>query len=431
MKTVRIGLLGCGVVGGGVVQLVAGNARALEARVGAPLEIVRALVRDPSKERVSELDRSKLTQDPSHIVDASDIDVVIEVMGGIEPAKDLLLRALRSGKQVVTANKMLLAAHGPELLRVAAEHAADIGFEASVGGGVPVIRALRDSLVSDRIDRVVGIINGTSNYVLTRMLAAGLSFAAAVKEAQDKGYAEADPTLDVGGHDAAHKLVVLAMLAFGAQVAHEQVPTFGLEDIEPVDHAFASRFGFVIKSLAIGKDHGDSIELRVHPSLVRKDRVLANVSGVLNAVLIEGRALGPCLLSGRGAGDLPTAVSVVADVVDVARAKLSGVTGLTSKSLQLTRKKLMPLSDITSRYYLRFQVFDRPGVLAFITGALGREGVSIEQLVQDGGGDSAGHAVQVVMLTHEANEGAVARALGSIDASDFIKSKTRLIRVGD
>jgi homoserine dehydrogenase len=257
----------------------------------------------------------------------------------------------------------------------------------------------------------------------------GLGFDEALREAQAKGYAEADPGLDVDGHDAAHKLVVLAMVAFGAKVDADKVPTEGIRGIEAVDHQFADRFGYAIKHLAVGRDKGEAIELRVHPALVPRESTLANVHGVLNAIALEGRALGPCLLSGRGAGDMPTAVSVVADVVDVARARRNGASGLITRSIPLKSRPLAALGDVETRYYLRFQVFDRPGVLSKITGALGAEGVSIEQMVQEGGGDASGAPVQVVMMTHKAVERAVEAALSQIGTSDFVARPTRMLRV--
>ncbi len=429
---IKVGLLGCGTVGGGVIQLLRANAAYIEARVGAPIDITRVLVRDPQKERVAELDRSRVTTDPKHVLDDPEIDVVVEVMGGVDPARAYLGTAIDSGKQVVTANKMLLALHGGDLLERARKRGVDLAFEGAVGGGIPVVRVLRDSLASDTIVGLAGIINGTSNYVLTRMRLAGLSFADAVKEAQEKGYAEADPTLDVGGGDAAHKLIVLSMLAFGARLDGAQVSTEGIDTVEAVDSSFAERFGFVVKQLGIAKLKGDGpdaeLELRVHPALVAKDAPLANINGVMNAIAIEGRALGPCLLSGRGAGDMPTAVSVVADLVDVAIAKKSGVSGNTTRAIRLADRKLAPMADVVTRYYVRFSVYDRPGVLAKITGSLGERGVSIEQLVQQGRG-SEDIPVDVVMLTHEAKESAMRAALDAIGTSDYVARPPRMIRV--
>jgi homoserine dehydrogenase len=429
MKPIRLGLLGCGTVGGGVVQLLRANAEYLAQSVGAPLEVARVLVRAPEKERVRELDRRLVTTDPEALLGDASIDVFVEVMGGVDPARGYVERALDSKRSVVTANKMLLATHGPALLDRAVKNAVDLAFEGSVGGGIPVIRVLRDAFASDWVTRLEGIVNGTCNFVLTRMRSDGLGFDEAVSEAQAKGYAEADPSLDVDGHDAAHKLVVLAMLAFGARVDAERVPTEGIRGIDPMDHRFADRFGFVIKHLAIGRDHAEGVELRVHPALVRRDTPLANVNGVLNAVAVEGRALGPCLLSGRGAGDMPTAVSVVADVLDVARARRSGSAGTATRSIQIQARPLMPVEDVRTRYYLRFQVHDRPGVLARLAGALGDASVSIEQMVQEGGGGSSGVPVDIVMLTHDAVERDVRRALEVIGRSGVAAAPPRLIRI--
>lgn len=427
---IKVGMLGCGTVGGGVVRLLREHSAYIEARVGAPVDIARILVRDAGKVRVPELDRGRVTTDASAVLDDPTLDVVVEVMGGVDPARGYLGAAIASGKQIVTANKMLLALHGAELLERARKRGVDLAFEGAVGGGIPVIRVLRDSLASDTIVSLCGIINGTSNYVLTRMREGHLPFAAAVEEAQEKGYAEADPTLDVGGGDAAHKLVVLAMLAFGARLDGARVPTEGIDTVEPIDHAFAERFGFVVKQLAIAKlaRRGGALELRVHPALIAEDTALANTSGVLNAVAIEGRALGPCLLSGRGAGDMPTAVSVLADLVDVAIAKKSGVSGNMTRAIRLYDRELAPMADVETRYYVRFSVFDRPGVLAKITGALGEQGVSIEQLVQQGRGTGE-VPVDVVMLTHEAREAAIQAALAAIGASDYVAHAPRMLRV--
>ncbi len=429
MEPIRLGLLGCGTVGGGVIQLLRANADYIAQSVGAPLQVARVLVRDGGKERVPELDRSLLTTDPEALLGDASIGVFIEVLGGVTPSLRLVERAIDSGRSVVTANKMLLAMHGPALIERAIAKNVDLAFEGSVGGGIPIIRVLREALASDWVMRLEGIVNGTCNYVLTRMRTDGLGFDEAVREAQEKGYAEADPTLDVDGHDAAHKLVVLAMVAFGARVEAARVPTEGIRGIDPIDHRFAERFGFVVKHLAIGRDRGDDVELRVHPALVRKDTQLANVHGVLNAIALEGRALGPTLLSGRGAGDLPTAVSVVADVLDVARARLSGVPGLATRGIQVQARALTPIEDIRGRYYLRFQVHDKPGVLARLAGALGDAGVSIEQMVQEGGGGSSGVPVDIVLLTHEAVERDVRRALHAIAKSEVAVCPPKLIRI--
>ena len=405
MQPIRIGLLGCGTVGGGVIQLLHANAEYLAESVGAKLEVARVLVRAPDKERVPELDRALLTTDAEAVFGAGDIDVFVEVMGGVAPAREYVERGLDAKRSVVTANKMLLAMHGPSLVDRAVANGVDLAFEGSVGGGIPVIRVLRDALASDWVTRLEGIVNGTCNYVLTRMRSDGRGFDEALKEAQAKGYAEADPTLDVDGHDAAHKLVVLAMLAFGARIDAARVPTEGIRGIDPIDHRFAERFGFIIKHLAIGRDRGEGVELRVHPALVRRDTPLANVNGVLNAIALEGRALGPCLLSGRGAGDMPTAVSVVADVLDVARAWRSGFAGTGDAGHPAAgaspqaggRRADARATTCVSRCTTARASSQAPG-----GGARRGRACPIEQMVQEGGAGSSGVAVDIVMLTHEA-----------------------------
>ncbi len=435
-KPVGVALLGGGTVGGGVLTLLAAERERLAARVGAPIEVRRVLVRDTAKARVPACDPAWLTTDPAAVLDDPDVELVIEVMGGEELAGDLSVRALSAGKSVVTANKALLAARGKELLELAAENRADLAFEAAVGGGIPVIRALRDQLAGDRVERLFGILNGTSNYILTQMTEHGQSFEDALAEAQAKGYAEADPTLDVEGHDAAHKLVVLAMLAFGAQVSPGELSIEGIRGLEKADIEHAARFGYVVKHLVVGRDHGDALELRVHPTLIPRTSVMANVSGVLNAVKIEGRALGPCFLSGRGAGDMPTAVSVVADVIDVARSIVAGASGLVTRSVAVARRPLRPAGLAEVRWYLRFPVADRPGVIAKIAAALGDAGVSIEQMMQGTPPGDPGAAVDVVLVTRKARDESVRRALasielGAIEGAPFLRRPARALRIED
>ncbi|HYJ08011.1 MAG TPA: homoserine dehydrogenase [Polyangiaceae bacterium] len=428
---VRIALLGCGTVGGGVLRLLEDNREFLASRVGAPVEVKHVLVRDMAKARVSECRREWLTNDPEKIFQDNAVDLVVEVIGGENPALAYLDRALKSGRSVVTANKYLISKHGPELVRAAIDNRVDLAFEASVGGGIPIIRTLREALASDTVSSVHAILNGTCNYILTRMRDAGLSFEAALKEAQELGYAEADPTLDVEGHDAAQKLSVVSMLAFDSSIGTDQFLIEGIRGVEDIDFRFAERFGFTLKHLCIGHDRGEQIELRVHPALVRKNSVLANVDGVLNAVFVMGRALGPCLLVGRGAGDMPTAVSVVADIVDVAASRIHGESGLATRGIQLRARAVMPRDEIETRYYLRFDVGDHPGVLGRIASALGGEGISIEQMVQEGRAKGDGGAVPVCILTHQSKEGAVRRAIASIEKQNILKSQARLIRIED
>ncbi|HVU01166.1 MAG TPA: homoserine dehydrogenase [Polyangiaceae bacterium] len=429
-RPVKVALLGAGTVGGGVIRLVRGSDDHLASRVGAPVEIAHVLVRDASRARVPECDPALVTTDARKVLSDPSVDVVVEVMGGIEPSRTYVSEALRAKKSVVSANKMLLAHHGPELIRLAAEQGVDLAFEASVGGGIPVIRTLREALTSDRVDSVHAILNGTCNYILTRMRAEGLPFDLVLKDAQRLGYAEAEPSLDVDGHDAAQKLVVLAMLAFGAQVDASKMSVEGIRAIDDVDFRFAERFGFNIKHLCIGRDRGELLELRAHPAMVPLTSVVGNTNDVLNCVCIQGRALGPCFLIGRGAGEMPTAVSVVADIVDVARSRLEGQAGLSTRGIRIRERGLVPMEDVESRYYLRFDVADQPRVLAFIAGALGDEGVSIEQMVQEGREENQG-PVSVLMITHRTREGAVQNALRKIAVAPFMKVPPRLVRIED
>jgi homoserine dehydrogenase len=426
MKRVGVGLLGCGTVGAAALALLAKPG--LAERTGAALEVRRVLVRDPEKSRAC--DRALLTTDPEAVLGDPAIDVVVEVMGG-EAAGPLVARALDLKKSVVTANKLLVAKSGRDLLERARRAHVDLAFEGAVGGGIPIVRTLREAFASDRVTRICGILNGTSNYVLTRMLEGGLDMAAAVREAQELGYAEADPSLDIDGHDAAHKLGILAMLAFGAEVPFGAVPVEGLRSVEPVDHRFAQRFGYRIKPLVVGRDHGDDVELRVHPALVPEKSVLANVSGALNAVLCEGEALGPCLVYGRGAGGLPTAVSVVSDVLDVARSIAAGAAGLGTGGIRFAARALRDPGRAEARYYLRFTVRDEPGVLARLAGQLGAERVSIEQLVQvgeEGRPPLEGGPATVVMLTHAAP---AARVRAALAPAPFMLEPPRMLPVED
>ncbi|MSP26273.1 MAG: homoserine dehydrogenase [Myxococcales bacterium] len=427
---ISVGLLGCGTVGGGVLRLIAQNAARIEARVGAAVEISRILVRESQASRGPYCDASRLTTRAAEVVDDPGIDVVVEVMGG-QAAHELILRALERGKSVVTANKLLIASEGCALLAAAHRHGVDLAFEGAVGGGIPIVRTLRDAFASDAVTAVTGIVNGTSNYVLTRMVDAGLSLEAAVAEAQALGYAEADPSMDVDGHDAAHKLQILALLAFGAFVPPGSVHVEGIAAIEPIDHRMSARFGHRIKHLVVGRDHGDALELRVHPTLVPERSVLANVSGVLNGVVVTGRALGPCLVTGQGAGAMPTAVSVVSDLMDVARAKVAKVPGFGTRGLVLASRPIVPMAELSTRYYLRFVVADEPGVVAAIAGELAKERVSIEQMVQEARPAHEGGGATIVMLTHRAREASVQAALSAIGREVYMRAPPRLFRIED
>jgi homoserine dehydrogenase len=413
-----------------VIRLLTANPDQLAVRVGAPIEVAHVLVRDPTRVRVPECKSEWLTSDPERVFGDPNVDLFIEVMGGEEPARSYVQRALELGKSVVSANKLMLSRHGAALLSLAASRGVDVAFEASVGGGVPVIRALRDSLASDHIESIHALLNGTCNYMLTRMCNEKLGFAEVLQVAQRLGYAEAEPSLDVDGHDAAQKLVVLCMLAFGAQVNEKSLKVEGIREVDEVDFRFAERFQFSIKHVAVAIDHGTDLEVRVHPALLPLTNPLANVHGVLNGVLVKGRAVGPCLLVGQGAGEMPTAVSVVADVVDVARAKLEGVGGIATRVAPPQVRAIRPMHDIVARYYLRFDVRDEPGVLGVIASALGRHRISVEHMVQDGK-EIEPNVVPVLMITHRAQEGALQDALAEIAGSRFMRRPPRLMRIED
>jgi homoserine dehydrogenase len=429
-RTVRIALLGLGNVGGGVVKLLEDNAAAIEQRLGARLEVSAMVVRDPDKpKRVVDVDRGLLTTDIAAAVQRPDIDIVCELIGGTGLAKHAVLAAIAAGKHVVTANKALLAEHGAEVFEAAERAGVDIYYEAAVCGGVPIIRVLREGLASDRVESIHGIVNGTSNYILTTMAATRRPFADILREAQDLGYAEADPTLDVGGGDASHKLAILANLCFGTHIEVAGIPRDGIDEVDPIDLEYAERFGYVIKPLVIARDHGAAIEARVHPALIPASWLLADVNGAKNAVYVHSYALGPSLYYGAGAGMLPTAMAVVSDMIEISRNIFARAAGAAPpvRPRPAVPRPLVPLADIRTRYYLRFDVVDQPGVLGQLMTILGAHGVSIAQVVQ--GSTSAAGPVSVVVLTHEAREGHVRAALAEIDQLTVVRAGARVIRI--
>jgi homoserine dehydrogenase len=423
-------MIGCGVVGQGVMRLLRENAAGIEARLGGQIEMKRIVARDRSKSRGPYVPAGLVGYDADALLSDPEIDVVIEVMGGVEPAGHYVQRALTAGKSVVTGNKALIADRGQALIELAEGRGVDLYFEAAVAGGIPVIRVLREALVSDRIVALRGIVNGTSNYILSQMQEHGLGFEVALEGAQDAGYAEADPTLDVGGGDAAHKLTILATLAFGARVPLSQVTTEGIDMLQAIDIEFARRFGYVIKPLAVARALEDGrLDVRVHPALVDRQNPLAHINGALNAVHIEGAALGPCLLSGLGAGAMPTAVSVLSDVVDVGRNRFSQSQGRVASSPFSTgaTARVRDIADYRGGYYLRFSVLDQSGVLGKLAAALGACEVSIAQMVQEG--HKKDEPVTVVLLTHPAREGNLRTALAEIAKLNFIVEPPRVLRI--
>lgn len=429
----RIGLLGCGVVGQGVLRLVDEHARSIEARLGRPVRIQRVYLRADSKS-CGRVPAALLTSDPREVYAGEDIDIVLELMGGIEVAGQLIEGALRAGKPVVTANKALLAERAHSLIALANEAGVDLYFEAAVGGGIPVIRTLREALASDRVTAIRAILNGTSNYILSQMTRRGIGFAEALKGAQEAGFAEADPTLDVGGGDASHKLAILTTLAFGVKLKTAQITTEGITNVDAMDIQCAKRFGYVFKPLAIAEAFEDgSLDLRVHPALVPESSIMAHVTDALNTVHIAAAALGPCILTGRGAGAGPTAVSVVSDVIDIGRNIAANTAGRVPhrayREEVLSEARMREPGARSGEFYMRFTVEDRPGVLAEIAGILGQNGVSIAHLVQDAPDDQVVASVEVVLLTHVAREADVERALARIDQLPHMREKARRFRI--
>ncbi len=429
MKTINIGLVGFGTVGVGVVRLFQKQAVLLERRVGARLRVKRIADIDLKRVRDVEVDPSILTTDARDVTGDNAIDIVIELIGGTTVARDVGLAALRNGKHLVTANKALLATHGLELFRAAAERRVDLGFEASVCGGIPIIRAVREGLVANRILSITGIVNGTCNYILTKMTELGAPFAEVLEEAQVKGYAEADPSLDIDGIDAAHKLQILASIAYGGTVDFDAIHIEGIREVDPADIQYAKELGYRIKLLAIAKEADGKVEVRVHPTLVPEDHLLAPVGGVYNAIYIVGDATGSLMFSGRGAGQMPTASAVVSDVVEIAQNILHGRPSRPSHVREIAGEglRIRPMEQVRTRYYLRVMAVDKPGVLSKVSGILGEHDISIASVIQKGRHAQA--SVPVVMMTHEAVEGAMQKALGGIKALDAVTGKTICLRV--
>jgi homoserine dehydrogenase len=429
----RVGLLGCGVVGQGVVRLLSESARLIEARLGRRVVVQRVYLRSESRARAC-VAPELVTDDPAAVYAADDVDIVVELMGGVEGAGKLVEAALRAKKPVVTANKALLAERAHELITIAQESGVDLYYEGAVGGGIPVIRTLRESLAGERVIAIRAILNGTSNYIVSQMTKRGIGFGEALAGAQQAGYAEADPTLDVGGGDAAHKLSLLTTLAYGARVRTKEITTEGITDVEAIDIQFAKRFGYVFKPLAIAEEFADgTLGLRVHPALVPVTSIMAHVTDALNTVHITGATLGPCILTGPGAGAGPTAVSVVGDVVDVGRNLLANTAGRVPQrafpEAAIHDARVRDMGQRYGEYYMRFTVNDKPGVLAEIAGILGQHEVSIAHLVQDAPDDAPGANVEVVLLTHGAREGDVMSALGRIDELPHMRGRARRFRI--
>lgn len=433
MKTINVGLLGCGTVGTGVAKLLIDSRQVIRARLGASLNLKRVADIDIETDRGIQFDEGVLTTDANALVNDPNIDIIIEMIGGEGVAKELILTAIDNGKQVITANKALLASQGNALFKAAEEKGVDLAFEAAVGGCMPIIKSIRESLVANRIHSMTGILNGTCNYILTKITDEKRPFDDALSEAQEKGYAEADPALDVDGIDTAHKIAILTALAYGTEINLADVYIEGISEITPLDVEFAEHFGYRIKLLAISKRKGDKIEARVHPTMIPFDNLLSNVNGTLNAIMVSGDAVGDIMLYGRGAGMMPTASAVISDAVDIARNLMAGTTrrvpALSFQRDRLQDIQIMPMDEIVTHYYFRFEALDRPGVLSKISGILGSHDISIQSVQQKG--RKTDGSVPVVMVSHLAKEADVQKAIAEINDLDMVGKKTVLIRIED
>ncbi len=433
MEPVKVGLLGLGTVGGGTVAVLARNAEEIARRAGRGIVITHAAAKAYDPEAVPGVGQiARITDDAFEVVNDPELDVVVELIGGCSPARELVLQAIANGKHVVTANKALIALHGNEIFAAAQARGVTVAFEAAVAGGIPIIKAVREGLTANHIQWIAGIINGTGNYILSEMRDKGREFAAVLAEAQALGYAEADPTFDVEGIDAAHKLTILASLAFGIPLRFDQSYTEGISTIEPQDVAYAGELGYRIKHLGVTCRTEQGIELRVHPTLIPERRLIANVDGVMNAVLVYGDAVGPTLYYGAGAGSEPTASAVVADLVDVARVLTTDpgnrVPHLAFQPSELSDLPILPMDQVETAFYLRISVEDKSGVMARIAGILGEEGISIEAIKQKEPAEDD-LMVSLVMLTHRVREGHMNNAISQIEELDSVSGPVVRIRV--
>jgi homoserine dehydrogenase len=431
MDRINVGIIGFGTVGTGVVKVLTENAGVIRDKLGCKVVLKRVADLDVERDRGVRLKEGVLTEKAMDVIKDPDIAIVIELIGGTTAAKELIIEALDAGKHVVTANKALLSTHGKEIFQAASARSLLVGFEASVGGGIPVIKALREGLSPNRVDSIYGIINGTANYILTKMTNEGGRFEDVLARAKEKGYAEVDPTYDVEGIDTAHKLAILINLAYGTYSSLDSIYTEGISRITELDVEFAREFGYRIKLLAIAKASGGEIEARVHPTMVPATHQLAKVDGVFNAIFIHGDAVGDTMYYGRGAGMMPTASAVVADVVDISRDILAGTTArlkpLSFTDSAVKEIKIRAMDDLELPYYLRLSVVDKPGVLSKISGVLGEHNISIASVIQKG--RQAGEAVPLVITTHNAREKEFRRAIGELEKLEAVLDRVMFIRM--
>lgn len=431
MKKVKIALLGLGNVGRGVWMILNSNKEEIMKRSGYEVEVAKILVRDISKSRGVEVPLRLLTTDFNDIINDDEIKIVVEVMGGIEPAREYMLAAMDKKKHIVTANKMLLATGGDELFEKADKEGLMFNYEASVAGGIPIINGINESLTANKVERLYGIVNGTTNYILTKMSFDALDFNDALKEAQEKGYAEADPTSDIEGFDSQYKLAILSSLAFGTKIKIEDVYREGITKIESVDIQYAKEFKKVIKLLAIVKDNEGRLELRVHPTMIPENHPLANVYDSFNAVLIKGNAVGDLMFYGRGAGDLPTGSAVVSDIVSILRnnIEIESLNPVVKNNLWV--KEISNISEIDSKYYMRLTVKDRPGVLGEISSVVGANNVSLRSVIQKGLDVENENKVTIVLVTHITKEGNIKSAIEDLYKLDSVYKINNFIRMED
>lgn len=423
MKSVGIGLLGAGIVGGPLIRRLLEDHDEIELKTGLALELRRVAVRDTAKGRATTIDSALLTTDPTDVVDDPQVDLVVEVMGGLEPAGEMVLRALAAGKPVVTANKALLAERGPELFAAAERAGVPLLFEAAVGGAIPIIRPLSETLAGEQVERVIGIVNGTTNFMLTRMAEDGATYDAALAEAQELGFAEADPTADVGGADAAAKAAILASLAFGMWAGIDNVYREGIDKLTATDMHWAGQLGYAIKLLAIAERRSNGVSVRVYPAMLPQTHPLATIRGATNAIFIEGTSVGELLFAGPGAGGEPTATAVLGDVIDAARETLAGAQ--VAPRIRLAAAELAPFDTVATKWYLRIDVDDEPGVLAQVAGEFGKHDVSIKSVLQEG----KGHEATLMIVTHQAPESQQRAARVAVEQLVSVRRIASVVRV--
>jgi len=432
MRKISVGIIGFGTIGSGVVKILQDNSDIIKKRLGVIVEVIKIADLDITTDRGIKVNPKILTTDAQEVINHPEVNVIVELIGGYEPARSLILQAINAGKHVVTANKALLAKHGSEIFSIGEDQQVSIGFEAAVGGAIPIIRAIRESFVANKIYSIEGIVNGTANYILSKMSDEHCSFDLALKEAQEKGFAEADPTFDIEGIDSAHKIAILSQLAYGTPVKFEDITIQGISSVTIHDIECAREFGYRVKLLAISKFDGDFVDIRIHPAMIPQNNPMANVNGVLNAVRVCDDLMEENILIGHGAGSLPTGSAVIADIIEIARDILSGsklrVPPQSFQNIEIKTIPILNIESIDSEYFLRFSVLDNPGVLSRISGILGQHSIGIQSVIQKGRCNE-GRGVPLIMMTHRANEKNIQLALREIDELEVVCEKPNFIRV--